>query len=541
MTKHNSLRRVFLWLVAFVLLSLAYFELFQCFPRNSDDANCALAGFDMLHGNVWLRHWRFGPDHFYTSDVLAYGILTRLFGLSFKVLFLLPAFYWAAVVLLSLKSVFLCGSKPHSAASIAFTLTLIGLPILPPQSRAPMHIGTLVYCLVIFLLSRRLLLSQGNHPIEYLATFVLTTAAVEGDPLAVVACVLPILITCGLIAAPQCRTKAILVACVLVAATITARVALSLITKHGGFQPAMLPMRLGDFDKFGMHLHYGSIGLLDIFGIDFFGKGAVPSAGYTSITDYFARGPIVQLLRFPLAVFAAASVLHFGRDLYRRFVTRDSKGRGTSNDYLLHFSFWAVTLTVLGAFLTEVLEGAPPPSRFFIPVLVFATIIGATGVDKRWWGKGYTIAVLAMSLLAVGAGYKMTKGAGHHPNASHQEVAAWLQAHSLTEGYGSYWSSSIITVLTSNEIRVRALAARTGNVLAPYLWWNCNTAWYTMPPLNGPPRRFVLIDRPPFLGSFTQEQVIATLGSPAEAVPVGQYVVFIYDVGTTDFSKLVSR
>jgi hypothetical protein len=303
----------------------------------------------------------------------------------------------------------------------------------------------------------------------------------------------------------------------------------------------MLPMRFGDLDKFGLRLYYGSIGLLDIFGINFFGKGAAPSAGYASLTDYFARGPIAPLLRFPLAVFVAASVLQFGRNLYRRFITRSSRGPAASDNYLLHFSFWAVTLTVLGAFLSEVLEGSPPSSRFFIPALVFGTILGATEVEKRWWGKGYSFTVFAVSLLAVGASYTITKNARHQPNDDQREVAAWLQAHSLTEGYGSYWSSSIITVLTSNRVKTRALAAAANNGLAPYVWWNCNTSWYTMPQPDGPSQRFVLIDRTPVLGALTEEQVTATLGPPAEAVPVGKYVVFLYDVATTDFRKLVTR
>jgi hypothetical protein len=539
MTKPGNLGRVFLWLTAFALLSLAYYKFFQCFPKNSDDANIALAGVDMWHGNFWLKHWKLPPDDFYTGDVLAYGILSRLFGVNLKLLSLLPALFWAAVVLLSLKAVFACSGNAHSPASIAFALTLIGLPIVVPQSNAPMHVATMIYCLAMFLLGRRLLLSPAPRPIGYVAMFVLTAAAVAGDPLGVVVCVLPILITCALIAVPQSVKKAVLIACVLAAATITGKAAVSLITHHGGFVPAHLPMRFGDFDKFALRFYSGSLGLLDIFGINFFGRGATP-AGYASLAGYIGRGPIAPLLRIPLAIFAAGAVVQFGRALYRRFVTRDPKAPAPSGEYLLHFAFWAVALTVLAVFLTEVLEGAPPSSRFFIPALIFATIMGAVEVQKRWWGKAYTIAVLLMSLVAVVAFYAVTQGARHHPNDEHREVAAWLQDHSLTEGYGSYWSSSIITMLTSNKVKVRALSA-SGDALAPYLWWNCNTAWYTKPSPDGPPQRFVLVDSAPVLGALTEEQVIATLGNPAQAVPVGKYVVFIYDVGTTDFSKLVIR
>ena len=537
--RFGRLGLIFLWLIAFALLSFFYFEYFQSFQKNSDDANCLLAGFDMLHGNALLKHWRLGPDHFYTGDILAYGILTTLFGISFNFLSLLPAMFWAAVVLLSLGTVLVCSGRPRSPGSIAFILTLVGLPIVVPQSHAPMHVATMVYCLAIFLLSRRLLFSQASSAAAYLAVFVLTTAAVAGDPLAVVACVLPILMTCVLIP-PRSRWRALSLSGVVVVATIAGRVIVATIIKHGGFAPQTLPMRFGDFDKFSLRFHYGVLGLLDIFGINFFGKGATPGAGYTSLIDYLARGPLAPLLRIPLAIFAAAAVVLFGRALYRRFITRDPNSPSKPDDYLLHFSFWAVTLTVLGAFVTEVLEGAPPASRFFIPALIFASIMGAVEVQKRWWGKSYTTAVLVISLVAVLATYANTQSARHRPNDEHREIAAWLEAHSLTQGYGSYWSSSIVTVLTSNQVKVRALAP-AGDTLAPYVWWNCNTSWYTAPSPDGPAQRFVLIDRAPVLGGLTEEAAIATLGKPEQAVPVGKFVVFIYNVGTTDFSKLVIR
>jgi hypothetical protein len=541
-TTHGSgrVRNTFLWLTAFTLLSFAYYEYFQCFAKNSDDANCLLAGFDMFHGNILLKHWRVGPDHFYTGDILAYGILTRLFGITPTFLSLFPAMFWAAVVLLSLKAVLVCSGAPRSPGGIAFAFTLIGLPVAVPQSHAPMHVATLIYCLGIFLLGRHLLREPATHPTGYLGLFLLTAAAVAGDPLAVVACVLPILMTCGLIVAPRFGKKAVLVASTLVIATVTGRLAVSLITRDGGFVPLNLPMRFGDFDKFALRFHYGIYGVLDAFGINFFGKGATPAAGYTSLADYIARGPIVPLFRIPLALFAAASVWRFGRALYHRFITRATQVPAAPNEYLLHFSFWAVALTVLGAFLSEVLEGSPPTSRFFLPALVFATIMGAVEVEKRWWGRGYTFVALATSFAAIVAVYALNQSAPHRPNNEHREVAAWLQDHSLTEGYGSYWSSSIVTVTTSNRVKVRALSG-AGGALAPYIWWNCNTAWYTKPALDGPLQRFVLIDRAPVLGALTEEQVIASLGKPAQVAQVGKYVVFIYDVRTTDFSRLVTR
>jgi hypothetical protein len=66
-----------------------------------------------------------------------------------------------------------------------------------------------------------------------------------------------------------------------------------------------------------------------------------------------------------------------------------------------------------------------------------------------------------------------------------------------------------------------------GNAVAPYLWL-CNSSWYTQPTST---RRFVLIDRTPLPGNFTEEQVQATMGTPAEEVTVGAYRVLVFDAG----------
>ena len=53
-------------------------------------------------------------------------------------------------------------------------------------------------------------------------------------------------------------------------------------------------------------------------------------------------------------------------------------------------------------------------------------------------------------------------------------VASWLQAHHLRYGLGGYWESSIVTVQTDGQVKVRALLKAT---LEPDLWL-AKPAWY---------------------------------------------------------------
>ena len=41
------------------------------------------------------------------------------------------------------------------------------------------------------------------------------------------------------------------------------------------------------------------------------------------------------------------------------------------------------------------------------------------------------------------------------------QIASWLEAHHLRYGLGGYWESSIVTVETGSQVKVRALLKNT--------------------------------------------------------------------------------
>ena len=54
------------------------------------------------------------------------------------------------------------------------------------------------------------------------------------------------------------------------------------------------------------------------------------------------------------------------------------------------------------------------------------------------------------------------------------QVASWLEAHHLRYGLSGYWQSSIVTVDTDGQVKVRAVVK---NTTAPYLWL-AKPSWY---------------------------------------------------------------
>jgi hypothetical protein len=59
-------------------------------------------------------------------------------------------------------------------------------------------------------------------------------------------------------------------------------------------------------------------------------------------------------------------------------------------------------------------------------------------------------------------------------------AARWLQSHGLSQGVGEYWSSNLVTAMSSNVLSVRSVAPEDGR-LVPYVW-SSDASLYAQPP-----------------------------------------------------------
>ena len=77
------------------------------------------------------------------------------------------------------------------------------------------------------------------------------------------------------------------------------------------------------------------------------------------------------------------------------------------------------------------------------------------------------------------------------------QLASWLEAHHLRYGLGGYWESSIVTVETGGQVKVRALLKST---MGPDLW-QAEPSWYDPAVTAGQLHRAVQRARLPELGA----------------------------------------
>ena len=98
------------------------------------------------------------------------------------------------------------------------------------------------------------------------------------------------------------------------------------------------------------------------------------------------------------------------------------------------------------------------------------------------------------------------------------QVASWLEAHHLRYGLSGYWHSSIITVDTDGQVKVRALVK---NTMGPYLWL-AKPSWYD--PAAGQANFIVLDSTRSYLYWEPRAVIAKYFGRPAREYNVGMIV-----------------
>jgi hypothetical protein len=524
-TKKKGLVIAAAWPIAFALLSYLYYRLFHLWPHNSDDANSLLLGYDIFNGNPLLRNWYSPPDSFFATDVLQLGLLATIFGPSARVMLILPAMLWAAIVLPTMAVTM------RFARNRAFAfLTVAGLLAFPVVSvnssmelitRAPMHIATTLYGLVLLLLAYRWLRAVEFKAWVLPAYTLLLAATVYSDPLILFIAALPVLLVCAhWYRINSLRT--ISLAALTIAGVAIGKIALMTTAAAGGFTAPPQPMIFAPFDRWPSNFGLTLRGLMALFGADFTDRQLTPVAGET-VFMYLSQTPLVMLARLPFLGMVGVAVWKTGR----RIARADSP-----IELLL---FYPIVIILAACLLSGQMQDFTS-ARYLFPVLIFGVILMTIYAPANRWLVRFAGATLAVSLVSFSATYVRALDAPSFATPAQNHLADWLSANGLTDGYAPYWSASILTVLSDGKVRARAITATddSDGYVQPQKWLS-KYIWYAKP-VSG--RRFVVYDSRPLAFNYERSRVIHTLGEPRSSHWIGPYEVLEYDVDKTDFSRL---
>jgi hypothetical protein len=431
--------------VACAGLLCCYVRLSATFPVGSDGASNALEAWDMLHGNVLLHGWTLTDVSFYTTELPEYALVELGRGLSPDVVNIASAVTYTLLAVLAalLAKGAATGREGAVRALVAAGIMLApqlgsGIHVVLSQSD---HIGTQVPILLMFLLLDRL----RRRWYTSVAIALLLAVVVLADQVTIFDAAVPLAVVGGLRALrpapwrhswrPWLGLRWFELSLVVAAAggTVAGEWCSALIGQHGGY--ALLPVQTGitPLARVPAHLWLTVTGVLNLFGGDV--TGAPPGA-QTAIAWLHLAGVTLAVAGFRVA--------------WRGFFSSDDLIPG----------LLAVGIAVnMAAYVASVIPVTAFETREIAAVLPFGAVLAGRllGGPLARARSRLVLPVLAVAgachLAALG--YGVAQPPSGNPE---QPLAAWLAAHRLTGGLGTFTDANIVTLDSGGTVRLRAAA-----------------------------------------------------------------------------------
>jgi hypothetical protein len=142
--------------------------------------------------------------------------------------------------------------------------------------------------------------------------------------------------------------------------------------------------------------------------------------------------------------------------------------------------------------------------------LTFTAIAAFMAIAVSYRPADKVFSALALALLLISAFYGAVQlGDLKQPNAVEYGLISYLKENDQTFGYGTYWSSNIVTYLSGEEVTVRKTVFYRDDI-KPWMW-HSSERWYQ----STPDRSFILVDNSSI--SDTGRDVIKALTSHLNA------------------------
>jgi hypothetical protein len=499
-------------------LFAVYLRLSRTSPENSDQANILLAASDMLHGNLLLHGWYLTDVSFYTTEEPQYALLEIFFGVHPDTAHIAAAMTYTLAVLLA---VLVARGGFTSRAALIRLLITAGI-LLAPQLGigvaalllAVGHIGTAVPVLLIWLLLDR---APQRWWVPVLTALGLAWVLIA-DQLVLIVGVVPLAVVCALrVLEAAVRERSLsrafatrrydlslIVAGVAAAAPAgLAWVAERVLRALGGY--ILNPIRFTFASRYSWATLHVLWAVPRIYGADYRGLAGAPY--YTALLH------MVSLALVGLALLLAAWRFFAGAALV---------------DQVL-----AVAIVLNIALFVTTGAGSQGPHEIAV-VAPFGAALAARMLAGSQASRTHGQSALARRTRAVAYGAGLAVLLGYLAGLAHEvvrpaappdgsQVASWLEAHHLRYGLGGYWESSIVTVDTGGQVKVRAVVK---NTMGPYLWL-AKPSWYDPAAQQA---NFVVLDSTRSYLYWEPRAVIAKyFGRPAHEYNVGPFTVMVWD------------
>ncbi len=503
--------------LAVAVMFFCYLRQSQSIPVSSDGSGNILQAWDMIHGNVLLRHWYTSDVSFYTTELLQYALiealLAHVLGLGAWVVHVGAAMTYTLLVLLA---ALLAKGRAHGAEGLARVLLAAGVMLAPQLSAtsivllSPDHTGTAVPVLVAWLLIDRYPQARPRWLVPAAVCAILAWTMVA-DSIVLITAIAPLVAVCALrafadlIRGVDKRASGwyeLSLAGAAVIAAGLATLAPHVIRALGGFHVWRIGTRSAPASNWPRGAVVMVKGFLELFGANVFDAH---SALAVVFAVFHLAGAVLVLWGLGLAV--------------ARFFRPDELTVALlAGAIVINMGAYAIsthTHNVLGA--REMAEVLP------FGAALAGTMLGGRALAALRAGPR----ALKPALAVVVAGYlgALVYGAAQ-PAAPpvNQPLVAWLVGHGFRDGLAGYWEANSTTVSSGGRVLVAAVTRARDGDLVPYQW-ETNDLNYD-PSLHY--ANFVVAGGPVPLHD-AQAYAVRTFGQPQRVYHFDGYIVMVWD------------
>ncbi len=493
----------------------------------SDGASVALEGQAMGNGHVLLHGWALSYDSFWTLDAPFYALASVIVGIRPSLLFAVPAIIATAVIVVGL---IMAREGRRGAAAMAGSVTVVALLAFPTHAfasffvRGPFHVATALVSLLAFVGLRRPRFGWG-----WLLSVVFLTLGLLGDLQILFYGVIPIFLVgvAAMIRDRSLRGGVIISSAAIISLPLT--VVLRKIFEFLGAFTVGPANPLASFHQMLVNIVHAVSYSFELIGASgsHLGTGGVP-------------GPLQAIHVVPAILMTVCIVVELGflvRGVLGGFArshplqpslpqagSPSSEDESWRLDYMLLFA----TAGSGASFVFLAISDDFEYSRYLVTGVIFAAILTGRLVG-RYWSRLVSLRLsslvsalgIAISLLIVSCvGYTLAQAVPTQPAA---ELGAWLQENHLTNGIGDYWSSSIVTVETKSQVKVRPVVLGEDGVLVRFMRESA-ADWYQRQKFQ-----FFVYNLAMPWGSDNATTATRTWGVPAHIFIVGTYRVLTWN------------
>lgn len=507
----------------------------ESFAANSDGATVVLEGLALRHGHLLLSGWDLSFDSFWLIDAAVYAVVIVLTGFHQSVLHVVPSLI-ALMIIVAGAGVASKGRRLRVAACASLVCVfLLALPS-PMLSffllQGPWHIGTVLWTFVAFCG-----LSRARFGLGWIVAVVALTAALLSDLSTLLVGLLPCVVAAILAIGRTRSFRSGLATLSAVAASSVAALGIRAVVAHVGSFDIAHGVTRAHPSQYLVNMH-----LVVHYGAALFGVGSIP-IGPTPILgpfDLAARGSFEEFFRIAALVVVLSSLLFalvsllFG--LVRgRPMLAISAPRAHLNDLLLCGVGGSIAL-----FIYLCPNGNGDYARYLTPAAIYAALLAAAIVAQvlSHFEREVTLnAALAATVALTAVGIVSFTHDLRQTDAPQPAIALsnFLESKHLAKGVGDYWSSSLVTVISHNDVAVRPVIVGRNGKLARYGRQSA-ADWYGSTRFT-----FLVFDLARPWRNVNATSAAASFGPPRREYRVGTYEVLVWPEGFTISSKGYTR